>query len=211
MEEPLRIDVVTDVVCPWCFIGVERLEHVLERFDHPVELVHHPFLLQPATPPEGVDIPAMLRAKYGTDPRALFERAEAAARESGIDLDLSKQRYSYPSLRAHTLIRHAGERGTQRALAREFFRANFQDARNVNDPDTLAEIGGRHGFTAEEVHQLVSDEGELARTRADAEGAARRGIRGVPFFVFQNRAAVSGAQPEDVFKGLLERALAGDL
>src|SRR5437016_1029728 len=132
MEEvkSLQIDLFADVVCPWCFVGSERLERVLAALGRPARVTHRPFLLDPNTPAEGDDIPARLRRKYGVPPEQLWARLEAEARKSELELDLSKQRRSYPTARAHTLIRHAAAKGTQRALVRALYRANFQEARN---------------------------------------------------------------------------------
>ena len=196
----LQIDVFSDIVCPWCFIGMRRLESVLDSFGEDVELRHHPYVLQPDAPAEGMDLHAMLRARYGTDPAQLFERAEAAARETGIPLDLSKQRMTYSTVAAHTLLRHAQEKGTQRALADALFEAYFLEARNVADPAVLAEVTTRHGFSADEVMRLVTDETELEETRREVEEAARIGVRGVPLFIFSRRLVLSGAQPVEVFR-----------
>ena len=148
----------------------------------------------------------MLRRKYGIDPQEAWARLEAEARKSGLELDLSKQRYNYPTVRAHTLIRRAHAKGTQRALVNDLFRAHFVEARNVNDPEVLADLGTRHGFTTDEVHALVNDAAELAKTETDARAAAASGIQGVPFFVFAERLAVEGAQQEQVLRAAVERA-----
>lgn len=202
----MQIELVSDCVCPWCYVGSVRLDRVLADDPEPPEVVHRAFFLDPRTPEEGVDIPDMLRRKYGVDPRLAWDRVEAAARESGLALDLTKQRRQWPTQRAHTLLRHAAERGTQRELARALFRANFDDALNINDPGVLAELGERHGFTASEVLSLVGDAVELAATRAEADAAVAAGVRGVPFFVFDGRLAVSGAQRESVLREALKRA-----
>src|SRR4051812_4970291 len=177
--KPLRIDLFADIVCPWCFVGSERLERVLAALGRPAHVAHHPFLLDPDTPPEGDDIPARLRRKYGVPPEQLWARLEAEARKSELELDLSKQGRSYPTARAHTMIRHAAAKGTQRALVRALYRANFQDARNINDIAVLAEIAAPHGFTADEVARLTGDERELRETREEALAAAAAGIDGV--------------------------------
>ncbi len=209
---PLQLDVFVDVVCPWCLLGNEQLERVLAELGVPVSVAHHPFLLDPTTPPEGTDIPAMLTRKYGPDFRRIWTRLEERAREIGLDLDMTKQRLSYPTERAHTLIRHAARKApdgrAQRALVRDLLKANFLDARNVSDVDVLAEISGPHGFSPDEVARLVTDPAELAETRADAERATASGIHGVPFVIFNRQFAVSGAQPEAVFRSALQQALA---
>jgi predicted DsbA family dithiol-disulfide isomerase len=208
--KPLQIDVFADVVCPWCFVGSERLERVLTGLGLPVVVTHHPFLLDPNTPPEGDDVPARLRRKYGVPPEQLWARLEAEARKSDLELDLSKQRWSYPTARAHTLIRKAADKGTQRALVRALYSAYFQQARNIHDPSVLAEVAAPHGFEADEVALLTSDERELAETREEARAAAAAGIDGVPFFVFGERLAVAGAQPEAVLRAAMEKTLAAD-
>jgi len=202
----LQIELVSDCVCPWCYLGSVRLDRVLAGDAEPPEVVHRAFFLDPSTPEEGIDIADMLRRKYGVDPRLAWDRVEAAARESGLALDLTKQRRQWPTLRAHTLIRRAAERGTQRELARALLRANFDEARNINDPRVLADIGEQHAFTADEVLSLVGDAAELAATRAEVDAAVAAGVRGVPFFVFDGRFAVSGAQRESVLREALKRA-----
>ena len=205
----LSIDLYADVVCPWCFVGSERLERVLaEPSLAGATVTYHPFMLDPATPPEGIDIPSMLQRKYGVDPRQLWARLEEQARDAGITLDLSRQRRSYPTERAHTLIRHAHAKGTQRALVRALFRANFLDARDISDPAVLAEVASAHGFTAEETTRIVTDEAQLRLTRRAAEVAVANGIDGVPFFVFNQKLAVGGAQPESVLREAIAQAQA---
>jgi predicted DsbA family dithiol-disulfide isomerase len=209
-SEALQIDLFADVVCPWCYLGHERLERVLEKLGRSARVTHHPFMLDPNTPPEGDDIPARLRRKYGVPPEKLWARLEDEARKSGLELDLSKQRLSYPTARAHTLIRHAGAKGTQNELVRALYRANFQEARNIHDPAVLADIAAPHGFTADEVQRLVTDERELAETRDEALGASKAGIDGVPLFVFGERLAVAGAQPEKILESAIQQALTGN-
>lgn len=202
----MNIEVFSDVVCPWCYLGSVRLDRVLAAEPEAHAVAYRPFFLDPSTPEEGIDIADMLRRRYGADPRQMWARVEAAARESGLSLDLSRQPRQYPTLRAHTLLRHAEPRGTQRALARALFEANFDQALAVNDVQVLASLGERHGFAADEVISLLGDAAELAATRRETEVAAASGIRGVPFFVFDGRLAVSGAQPEAVLKEALRRA-----
>jgi predicted DsbA family dithiol-disulfide isomerase len=208
--KPLQIDLFADVVCPWCFLGSERLERVLAELGRVAVVTHHPFFLDPNAPPEGDDVPARLRRKYGVPPERLWARLEAEARKSDLELDLSKQRWSYPTARAHTLIRRAAAKGTQRALVRALYAAYFQQARNIHDTDVLAEVAAPHGFDADEVASLVADEAELAATREEARGAAAAGIDGVPFFVFGERFAVAGAQPESVLRAAIEQATGAD-
>ena len=205
----LRIDIFSDIVCPWCLIGTKRLDSVLSAWSEPldVDLEYHPFLLEPATPPEGIVIEDMLRKKYGAEPRSMFARVEAAAREAGLELDLSKQRLMVPTIGAHTLVRHAAGKGTQAALVRALYGAYFLEAKNVADETVLAALALENGFSESEALSLLRNPEELAATRAETQEAARLGIRGVPFFVFNGELAVSGAQQPEVFRQAIRQAL----
>jgi predicted DsbA family dithiol-disulfide isomerase len=188
MSQPYRIEVVSDFVCPWCFIGTRRLEQALAGKQ--ASVAYRPFLLDPRIPNEGVDLRENLQKKFGRDPEGMFGRVEAAARESGIPLDFSKVR-RYPStVRAHALVRRAED---QRALANALFEAYFLQGRDIGASDVLAEIAG-----SSEV-----EESELEAVRKEAREASAEGITGVPFFVFDGKLAVSGAQPPEVFEKAL--------
>lgn len=203
----LSIDLVTDIVCPWCFIGLTRLDRALAETGTEAKITHHPYFLDPDLPPEGVDVAERLKAKYGGDIGAMFARVEAEARKSGIALDLSKQPRQRPTDRAHALIAAAGPKGTQHALARALFEAHFLASRNIADADVLAEIAAAHGFTDAEARAAIADADALAETRKQAAAMADMGIGGVPFFVFDRRLALSGAQPEPVFADALRQAV----
>ena len=209
MTASIAIDLFSDVVCPWCFIGAARLELALAGMQDEVqaEVCYHPFFLRPDTPKAGISIRQMLREKYGADPKQLWARAEAAAKESGLDLDLSLQPKLYPTNAAHTLLRHAHAKGTQRALASAFFRGYFLDAKNIADESVLADLAAQHGFTRDEALELATAEAELELTQEEANSAAQGGIRGVPFFIFDGRLAVSGAQSVSVLQAAIRQAL----
>lgn len=188
MSQPYRIEVVSDFVCPWCFIGTRRLEQALAGKD--VEVAYRPFLLDPRVPDEGVDLRDNLRKKFGRDPEGMFGRVEAAAREAGIALDFSKVR-RYPStVRAHALVAKAKD---PRKLANALFEAYFLHGRDIGDVDVLAELAGSADV----------EEADLDRVRQEARDASAEGITGVPFFVFDGKIAVSGAQPPEVFQRAL--------
>jgi predicted DsbA family dithiol-disulfide isomerase len=205
----LRIDVVSDVVCPWCLLGKRRLERALAaRSEVEATVVYHPFQLDPSTPAEGADLREHLRRKYG-DPEPMFRRVEAVAREDGIALDFSKVRRSVNTLRAHTLARHALARGTQLAVVDALFWAYFVEGRDVGALDTLVAVGEANGFTRAEVERICESPEELAATRREAAELARQGVSGVPFTIVSEKVAISGAQPVAVFEQAIARALAG--
>lgn len=207
--KPLSITIVSDVVCPWCLIGEKRLELALEqRPEVEAEITFLPFLLDPTTPIGGKDLRENLRRKYGVDPESMFGRVEQAARESGIPLDFRKVLRSPNTLAAHVLIDAAEARGTQRELAKSFFHAYFLEGRDVGDPDVVANIASDHGFDREEAYALATDEQAKERIRAFAAEQSRAGVTGVPFFVFDDRYAVSGAQSVETFVRTIDAVLA---
>lgn len=206
-----EIDVFSDFVCPWCLIGTHRLEHVLEDLGmlESTRIRYRPFMLDPNTPPEGKDIHEDLRRKYNRDPAPLFARVESEAKASGIRLDLSKQPRMYPTERAHTLMRHT-EVARQHALATDLFEAYFLEGADISDVELLVELGGDHGHTADEVRHLMQNETELAASRREALLAPGMGIHGAPFFILDSSIAISGAQPEDVFRRALQKLATAD-
>ena len=209
MARTIKIDLFTDTVCPWCLVGSERLDQAIAALpaDVVVEVENHPFYLDPNTPEEGVVVADMLREKYGRDPKEMWARVEGEARKSGIDLDLSQQPRSFPTRKGHTLVRLAKQKGTQHALANAIAWAYFMDHQLINDDEVLAGIAEQHGFSRTEALQAVRDERELAITHQLAIAAAQQGIQGVPFFVFDNKFAVSGCQPQEMFARAFEYAL----
>ncbi|MBL9026924.1 MAG: DsbA family oxidoreductase [Myxococcales bacterium] len=205
-SRPLSIEIVSDFACPWCLIGTRRLEIALASLpDVAASWTYRPFLLDPSTPAEGVDLRDRLRRKYG-DPEPLFRRVETAAKESGIALDFDKVRRGVPTLRAHTLSRLAIDKGTQRALARDLFDAYFLEGRDISAMDVLLELAQRHGFSRDETLEALESPSELDQTREEARAAAEAGITGVPFVVIDQRFAVPGAQAPEMFRRAIERA-----
>lgn len=206
----LVIDVFSDVVCPWCYIGLTRLEQVIGKcvarrvLPTPPELRLHPFELAPGTEP-GTDLKAELARKYGADPTSMFARVEQAGAEVGLKLHFGERPLTYPTLRAHTLLRHAAPRGIALALKYALFRSYFEQSGDIHDVHALDALAQQHGFVAGEGERLVLDASELAITRAELAEAQRLRISGVPFFIFDSRFAVSGAQPAAVFEEALRR------
>lgn len=205
----LHVEIVADIVCPWCFIGTRQLEIALESLPTvDADVVYRPFLLDPRAPSEGVDLRETLRRKYG-DPEPLFRRVEHAAQAVGLAIDFEKIRRGVSTVRAHTLLRAALPKGTQRSLARAFFDAYFAEGRDVSAFDVLVELGVTHGFEEPEVVALLEDPRELGATRTEAAEAAARGVTGVPFTLIGHQVAVPGAQGADAFRRAVERALGG--
>lgn len=186
----LKIDLYSDIVCPWCIIGQHRLDKVLsERFPNlDVDIEHHPFELHPSAPPEGFKLEEYFRARglniAEMGAGAAFARPEAEARASGLDLKLSleQQPYIYRTVHAHTLLRHARERGTQNALSKAFMRAFFFESLNISDKAVLARIAAQHGFSVEEADAILAEPAEQAESEQQIAASKAKGVRSVPTF-----------------------------
>lgn len=205
----LHIDLYTEITCPWCIVGHHRLDKVLaERFPElAVDIRQHPILLLPDAPAEGLHIPDLLLSRYGvTDPRAAFARPEAEARASGLDLDLSRQPWTYRTQAAHGLILAARERGTQHRLAVAITDAYFLEARNISDADVLADIAVAHGFERQEARVVALDPEQHRRVEREAARSAAAGVRSVPHFVFGERIAINGGCREDEIASAVRRS-----
>lgn len=210
MAKTLKIDVFTDVVCPWCLVGSARLDQAIAALPDDIEVVieNHPFYLDPNVPKEGVDVGEMLRTKYGKEPKEMWERVESEALKAGVVLDLSQQPRMFTTAKAHTITRLAKPMGVQHELANAIADAYFLEHRQINDDNVLADIAVEFGFDRGDALDAMNDAAELATTEQLAASAAQQGIRGVPFFVFGEKYALSGAQPAEVFEKALEQTIA---
>jgi predicted DsbA family dithiol-disulfide isomerase len=211
---PLVVTVHVDFVCPWCYLGTERLDRAIAAagLADRVVIARRPFLLAPDLPAEGVDLADHLRQKYGADPAAMFERVSAVAREDGLPLDFSRQRRFYPTVAAHALmadlIATGASEATQRAIERDLFRLNFVDGGNLADLETLVALAARHGRDPASTRAALSDPARIAQVRSEAAAASAAGLRGVPAFRFPDGATLSGAQPEATLIAALRQAAA---
>ena len=196
----LRIDLYTDVICPWCLIGQRRLDNVLTEHSPKlvVDIRHHPVLLMPDVPAAGLFIADLLRVRHGVpDPKTAFARVEAEARASGLDLDLRRQPLAYPTQSAHALILAARERGTQHVLAVAISEAYFLHARNIADAEVLATIAADHGFDRAEARAIALDPAQRKRIELEAAKSAAAGVRSIPHLVLGGRIAINGGRSED--------------
>jgi predicted DsbA family dithiol-disulfide isomerase len=206
----LTIDLYTEITCPWCFVGLHRLDKVLtERFPALVtDIRHYPVLLLPTAPVSGLYIPDLLHKRYGvTDPKSAFARPEAEARASGFGLDLGRQLYAYPTQAAHAIILAARERATQHQLAVAITDAYFIEARNIADADVLADVAAAHGFSRDEARAIALDPTHHKRIEQEAANCAAAGVRSVPHFVFENRFAINGGRSENEIAHSIKEAV----
>lgn len=210
---PLRVDVVSDVVCPWCFVGKRQLERALARWaeSHPGEpepvVAWHPFQLNPDMPAEGMDRAEYLQEKFGrSDSAEIYDRVKHAAAQVDLTLAIESISRQPNTLRAHALIAAGADAGLQDALAEAFFDAYFHDGRDLTDRETLAQIARGAGLDEERIAAAL-DDFEVQREVHAADVRARKlGISGVPFFVVDQRLGVSGAAGVDTLLAAFERA-----
>jgi predicted DsbA family dithiol-disulfide isomerase len=209
----MQIEVWSDVVCPWCYIGKRRLETALERFPHrdQVDVVWRSFQLDP-TIPEGETFPTLpaLAAKYGAsvdDMAANMKRVEDLAAAEGLDYHLTDGISGNTSL-AHELIHLAAEHGLQGAMKERLLHAHFEEQRPVFDLDSLAPLAVEVGLDEAEVREALTDRRYRAAVEQDAATAQALGATGVPFFVVDRRYGAAGAQPPELLQQILERAWA---
>ena len=211
MEHALKIEVYSDVVCPWCYVGKRRLERALTEFGGGVRVTWRPFQLNPTMPKEGMDRTAYLEAKFGSLDafRQLEEHVQAAGVSEQITFAFEKIARTPNTFAAHRLIWLGEREGCQDAVVDALFRGYFEEGADIGSSAVLVQLAAQAGLPDESVERLLrSDEG-TAEVKAEESAGHKLGIRGVPYFVLDGTYAISGAQPVDIFVSALKR-VAGD-
>ncbi len=198
-REPVSVDVISDVVCPWCFIGKRRLEQAVALTQTPLTIRWRPFQLDPTIPPEGKDRRAYLEQKFGSAERIeeIYERVAAAGAEVGIPFAFDRIKVSPNTLDAHRLIRWAAESGRQDAIVEALFRAYFFDGKDIGDRAMLADIAEAAGMDRTEINRRLASDDDRADVRADIVASQRIGVTGVPTYILASRYGLVGAQPAE--------------
>jgi predicted DsbA family dithiol-disulfide isomerase len=211
----MRVDIWSDVVCPWCYIGKRRFEAALAGFEHrdEVELTWHSFQLDPSAPgtTEG-DYRTPLARKFGRSDAqvaAMLEDMTQLAAQDGLDYRFDRAHHAN-TLDAHRLLHLAHEYGVQDEVKERLFQAVFTDGQTVSDHATLRAIGEAAGLDGDEIDAALSSDRFQAEVAADIDQARAYGISGVPFFVIDERYGVSGAQPAAMLRQALEQAWAAE-
>jgi predicted DsbA family dithiol-disulfide isomerase len=206
LHEPVTIDVVSDVVCPWCFIGKHRLERALAlKPEIPVEVRFHPYFLNPWVPREGMDRKDYLTTKFGSPEGygQIAQRVKAAAAAEGLTYASEKMARQPNTLDCHRLIRWAGEIGKAPAMKQRLMDLYFTEGGDLSNHDTLVAAAADVGLDAEEVRARLASDHDVAAVEAQAKSAQEAGINGVPFFILGRRYAISGAQePEQLAEAI---------
>jgi len=207
----MRVEIWSDVVCPWCYIGKRRFEQALAAFPHrdEVEVVWRSFELDAHAPAERTEGQAAhLAQKYGRtleQAQEMLDSMTATAAQDGLDFRFDVMRGG-STFDAHRLLHLAAERGVQDAVKERLLRATFTEGAPVADHDTLVRLVAEAGLDAGEAREVLASDRYADEVRADQQEAQRFGISGVPFFVVDRTYGVSGAQPAEVLRQVLDKA-----
>ncbi|MEJ2433966.1 MAG: DsbA family oxidoreductase [Pseudolabrys sp.] len=211
-QQPVRIDVVSDVVCPWCFIGKRRLEKALAlKPDVPVEVYWHPYFLNDWIPREGISRAEYLTTKFGSPERyaGIAERVTAAAASEGLDYAMDKISRQPNTLDAHRLIRWAGGIGKSAEMKQRLMDLYFTEGADLTNHAVLVQAAADVGLDPEDVAEALASDQDVAEVEQEAQYAKQAGIEGVPMFIFGGRFAVSGAQAPENLAEAIERLAQG--
>jgi predicted DsbA family dithiol-disulfide isomerase len=210
-QSPVTIDVVSDVVCPWCYLGKRRLEKALIiASEVPTVVRWRPYRLDPTIPPEGIDRKDYIIRKFGSleaiEPA--HERLTAYGKAEGIDYHFERIERSANTIDAHRLIRWAAAAGLQEAMVERLFAAEFTEGKEVGSIPVLAALAGEVGLDAEAIARRLASDEDRAEVIAEVENATRIGVTGVPCFIIDGRYAVMGAHPAESLAAAIRDALA---
>ena len=205
----MKIEIYSDVICPWCFIGKRRLEQALERVGsaQPAQVLWRPFELNPTMPKEGLDRRTYLEAKFGGAEalQAMEDRVAQAGEAEGIEFAFDRIARTPNTFDAHRLIWFAGQQGCQDEVVEALFYSYFTLGRDIGNLDSLTEVAADSGLNREEVRVFLANDQAIQEVRAEEAAGHRLGIRGVPYFLLNGSFSISGAQPLDIFVSALQQ------
>ncbi|MGB3537201.1 MAG: DsbA family protein [Mesorhizobium sp.] len=208
----ITIDVVSDVVCPWCFIGQKRLDKAIAASGVDVRVHWRPFQLDPTIPPEGKDRREYMLGKFGSEERIreIHARIEPLGAAEGISFAFDAIKVAPNTLDAHRVIRWAGAAGedAQNKLVRRLFQLNFEEGKNLGDPSVLIEAARGAGMDATVVGTLLPTDADVEAVRGEIATASRMGVTGVPCFLLEGKYAVMGAQDADTLADAIRQVAA---
>ena len=208
----IRLDIISDPICPWCYIGKERLERALaERPNHPFAMMWRPFQLNPDMPREGMDRRDYLERKFGGPEGAtrIYNSIEEAAKADGLPVRFDLMRRTPNTLDAHRLIRWAAPGAEQSAVVDALFDRYFVKGDDISDRDVLVDVAARAGLDGEVVSAALASEVDLDAVRQEDETARQAGVGGVPTFLLNGRHVITGAQEPELWIRVIDELLAG--
>lgn len=209
---PLTIDIVSDAVCPWCYLGKRRLEAALQEIGAGDAVVRwRPFQLDESVPVGGLDRQTYMNGKFPNRAQldAAHARLTSMGAEVGANFDFDAISRAPNTLDAHRLIRWAAEAGLQDAVVERLFKAYFEQGLDIGDADVLARLGGESGLDGKALREKLASDEDRGATEEEIAHWRRAGVSGVPFFIFDGRLAVSGAQATETFVAAIKQAREG--
>ena len=201
-NDKIKIDIVSDVACPWCYVGKKRLEKAIKKWDGiPVEIEWHPFQLDPNIPKEGLDRDTYLTNKFGSleGPLEITKRLEESGREEGITFNFGQEWLAVNTLELHQLLHVAGEEGFKDNLKERFMKAYFDENLHLNTIEVLSSIMAEYDWSTEKTKQVLDDDSIAYAVKQEIAHYQQRGVNSVPFFIINDTYGISGAQPASVF------------
>jgi predicted DsbA family dithiol-disulfide isomerase len=206
----MQIDIVSDTVCPWCFIGKRRIGRAMAmRPDIKFDVYWRPYRLDPTIPREGVDRRAYLKAKFGDSPRssAMGDAIRSEGAGEGIEFAFDRIAKSPNTLDSHRLVRWSASAGVQDQVVELLFHAYFIDGRDIGDTATLSQIASKAGMDGELVASLLAGDADFESVEREAGLANEMGITGVPTFIFDSKFMISGAREPELLVRIIDKAL----
>ncbi len=204
------IEVYSDVVCPWCYVGKRRLEQALESSGRQASarVFWRPFQLNPTMPKAGMDRRVYLEAKFGGpgEMQAIHQRISGAGVSAGIEFAFDRIARTPNTFDAHRLIWFAQQQGRQDAVVEELFHGYFTEGLNIGEAETLQSLAGRAGLDGPAVGRFLQSQDGIEAVRQEEARGRQLGIRGVPYFLVNEKTVVSGAQPVETFLAAIEQA-----
>lgn len=207
-QQPLKIDIVSDVVCPWCVIGYRQLAQALTETNTEYEIHWHPFELNPNMPAEGQNMREHIAEKYGRSTEESEQsrvQIKAAGKAVGFDFNFSNNTRMHNTFDLHQLLHWANGQGRMHDLKQALFTAHFTDNRNISDRAVLADIAAQIGLDRQEAIAVLKDQRFANEVRDSEQWAQQQGIQGVPAVIFNDHHLVTGAQGVDNFKSMLKQ------
>ncbi len=211
MPTPVQLDVISDTICPWCFIGKRRLEKALAlRTDVDVDVRWRPYQLDPTIPPGGKDRREYLEAKFGgpEGARKIYDNIRAAGADEDIAFAFDKIERTPNTINSHRLIRWAATADRQDAVVERLFRLYFLEGGDIESPESLVAVARETGMDADLVAELLAGDADVDLVEREIRTAQKIGVTGVPCFILANSFGVMGAQSADVLADAIDRALA---
>jgi len=204
----MKIDIISDTVCPWCYIGKRKLEKALsERPDLDVEITWHPYQLHPEMPKEGADRKEFIAMKFGSEERAkqLYKNVQDAGALVDLPFEFGKVKRSPNTLNSHRLIKWSQSAGKQDEVVETLFRKFFVDGEDIGDNKVLIDAAEEAGMDKNLVADLLGSDADEEMIQGEDEKARQMGVSGVPFFIIDNKYALSGAQDPAAFLQVFEQ------